>query len=147
MSLENWRQFDWLQAETSSEEELKSLLSIVDRSLKDADVEAISDDLRFVAAFTAALTLANMALRASGYRARTGPGHHQHVTESLELTVGVDTSVLRKLRLFAKKRNFTSYDAAGNISRSDVNELIQLAIELRYDILSWLAQKHPEWKL
>ncbi|HJY85390.1 MAG TPA: hypothetical protein VKE24_01010 [Candidatus Acidoferrales bacterium] len=45
-----------------------SLLTIVGRDLKDANVAAISEDRRFEAAFSAARTAANIALRASGYR-------------------------------------------------------------------------------
>jgi len=58
MSLEKWVEYGWLKAEPSSPEEIGALLGIVTRALKDADVEAISDDLRFQAAFSAALTAA-----------------------------------------------------------------------------------------
>lgn len=70
MSLEKWLEYGWLRAEPTSADEISGLLGIVTRALKDANVEAISDDLRFQAAFSAALTVANIALRASGYRTR-----------------------------------------------------------------------------
>jgi hypothetical protein len=76
MSLEKWAEYGWLKREPSSPSEIKSLLGIVGRSLKDANVQAISVDLRFTAAFSAALTIATAALRASGYRASAQPGHH-----------------------------------------------------------------------
>lgn len=106
MSFDDWVNFDWIRREPPSKDEVRSLLGVVDRYLHDADVEAISDDLRFTAAFQAALTAANLALRASGYRALTGPGHHQHVAESLELTVGAEAAVIRKMRAFSKKREY-----------------------------------------
>jgi hypothetical protein len=59
----------------------------VDRNLADSKVEAVSADLRFIAAFNAALSLATTALRAAGHRTVTQAGHHAKTIESLELTV------------------------------------------------------------
>jgi len=39
-------------------------------------VEAVSTDLRFIAAFNAAVCSATTALRASGHRTATQAGHH-----------------------------------------------------------------------
>jgi len=44
MSLEKWAEYGWLKAELTSRDEIKNLLTIVDRDLKDANVAAISDD-------------------------------------------------------------------------------------------------------
>lgn len=59
MNLEKWLEYGWLKEEPSSPDEIGGLLGIVTRALKDAKVEAISDDLRFQAAFSAALTKRN----------------------------------------------------------------------------------------
>src|SRR5205807_3346915 len=75
MSLEKWLEYGWLKREASSPSEIEGLLSIVKRSLNDAKVTSISADLRFTAAFNAALAAATTALRASGYRAPSQPGH------------------------------------------------------------------------
>jgi len=48
MSLENWVEY----AEPTSPGETKDLLGIVERSLADPKVEAVSTDLRFIAAST-----------------------------------------------------------------------------------------------
>jgi hypothetical protein len=82
MSLERWAEYGWLKAEPTSREEIAALLGIVDRDLGDARVEAVSDDRRFEAAFSAARTAANVALRACGYRTATQLGHHQKTVES-----------------------------------------------------------------
>ena len=76
MSLEKWVEYGWLRQEPTSPDEIKSLLGIVERSLADAKVEAVSTDLRFIAAFNAALCIATMALRANGHRTVTQAGHH-----------------------------------------------------------------------
>jgi hypothetical protein len=143
MSLEKWEQYGWLKAEPSSSDEIRDLLGIVTRALRDSKVEAISDDLRFQAAFSAALTSANIALRASGYRTRVQTGHHQKIVESLELTLKSDPKLIQKLKVFSKKRNATSYDAAGNISEQELEQAIKVAEELQHSVSAWLRQNHP----
>lgn len=82
MSLEKWVEYGWLRQEPTSPGEIRDLLGIVDRSLADSRVEAVSADLRFIAAFGAALTVATTALRASGHRTATQAGHHVKTIES-----------------------------------------------------------------
>jgi uncharacterized protein (UPF0332 family) len=143
MSLEKWREYGWLKAEPSSPEEIRDLLGIVTRALTDAKVELISDDLRFQAAFGAALTAANIALRAGGYRTRVQAGHHQKIVESLEFTLKADPKLIQKMKVLSKKRNATSYDAAGTISQQELEEAISLAEELRQSVITWLNENHP----
>src|ERR1039458_2040327 len=108
MSLEKWAEYGWLRAESTSPEEIADLLGIVSRDLHDARVEAISEDRRFEAAFNAARTAANVALRACGYRTATQLGHHLKTVETLELTIQGDRRLIQKLRVFSKKRNARS---------------------------------------
>ena len=95
MSLEKWVEYGWLRREPTSPGEIKDLLGIVERSLGDSKVEAVSTHLRFVAAFNAALTVATIALRASGHRTVTQAGHHVKTIESLELTVKATSKVIQ----------------------------------------------------
>jgi hypothetical protein len=144
MSLERWAEYGWLKAELSSPEEIADLLGIVLRDLRDARVDAISEDRRFEAAFNAARTAANVALRACGYRTATQLGHHLKTIESLEFTIQADPRLIQKLRVFSKKRNATSYDSAGNVSDQELEEAIQVAGELLQRVSVWLRQHHPE---
>jgi hypothetical protein len=143
MSLEKWAEYGWLRAEPTSPDEIASLLGIVRRDLDDARVEAISEDRRFEAAFNAARTIANVALRACGYRTMTQLGHHLKTIESLELTIQADPRLIQKLRVFSKKRNATSYDSAGNVSNQEIQEVIRVAEELRQKVTAWLREKYP----
>jgi hypothetical protein len=97
MSLEKWAEYGWVRREPTSQNEIKSLMSIVDRDLKDAGVTAISEDRRFEAAFNAARTAANLALRACGYRTSTQVGHHLRTIESLEFTIQADARLIHRL--------------------------------------------------
>jgi hypothetical protein len=92
----------------------------VQRCLDDSKVDAISADLRFVAGFSAALTAATIALRASGYRTVTQVGHHTKVIESLELTINADPRLIQKLKVFSNKRNKSFYDVAGAVSDQEL---------------------------
>src|SRR5207248_7255710 len=109
MSLEEWVEYGWLKTEPTSRDEIKNLLTIVDRDLKDANVAAVSQDRRFEAAYNATRTAATLALRASGYRTSTQIGHHQRTIESLELTIKADARVIQRIKILSKKRNATSY--------------------------------------
>ena len=144
MSLERYVENSWLRREPTSRQEIADQLGIVARSMNDAAVEGISDDLRFYTAFNAVLALANTALRASGYRTTNQQGHHTRTLETLEYTIGADTKLIRKLLTFSKKRNVASYDSAGSISNQELRDILTTAEELRYTTKSWLRTAHPE---
>lgn len=149
MSLEKLVQLGWYKAEPSSREEIADLFSIVDRSVNDLKAEGISDDLRFQAAYGGILTLANIALRASGFRVSATPGHHQRVIESLEYTLATQDREsrekwVRRIKLHSQKRNMSSYDLAGGISPNDLAQIIRDLPALREQVVAWLRNTHPE---
>jgi hypothetical protein len=113
MSLEKWVEYGWLRREPTSNSEIKNLLGIVERSLADSKVAAVSTDLRFVAAFNAALCTATTALRATGHRTVTQAGHHVKTIESLELTIKASPKLIQRFKTFNNKRNKSVYDVAG----------------------------------
>ena len=144
MSLERYVENTWLRREPTSAQEISDQLGIVNRSMSDAAVEAISDDLRFYTTFNAILALANTALRASGYRMRNLPGHHTRTLEKLENTIAADSKLIRKLIVFSKKRNVASYDSAGSVSDQELKDILDTEANLQQVVKSWLQTKHPE---
>lgn len=144
MSLEKYAENAWLRPEPTSRQEIADQLSIVARSMRDAAAQDISDDLRFYTAFNAVLALANAALRASGYRTTNQSGHHMRTLETLEYTIGADAKLIQKLRVFSKKRNVASYDAAGSISNQELGQILITADDLRHTVQTWLKATHPE---
>jgi hypothetical protein len=144
MSLEKYVENAWLRREATSPQEIADQLGIVARSIRDASVKDISDDLRFYATFNAVLALANTALRASGYRTTNQSGHHTRTIETLEYTIDADAKLIRKLLGFSKKRNVASYDSAGSISDQELEQILATAENLRQTVDAWLRSVHPE---
>ena len=144
MSLEKWVEYGWLRREPTSPDEIRSLLGIVERSLADAKVEAVSTDLRFIAAFNAALCIATMALRATGHRTVTQAGHHVKTIESLELTLEPNAKIVQKFKTFNNKRNKSVYDVAGAVSDQELEAMVSLANELKDGAIAWLREVRPE---
>lgn len=144
MSLERYVENSWLKKETTSPQEIEDQLGIVARCMKDANVEGISDDLRFYTTFNALLALATTALRASGYRTVVQSGHHTRVIETLEYTIAADDKTIRKILTFSKKRNAGSYDAAGSVSNEDLKQILATAKSLNENVHAWLVSTHPE---
>jgi hypothetical protein len=137
-------EYGWLRREPTSPGEIKDLLGIVERSLADSRVEAVSTDLRFIAAFNGALTIATTALRASGHRTLTQAGHHVKTIESLELTIKANPKLIQRFKTFNNKRNKSVYDVAGAVSDQELEAVVKLATELRDSTLTWLQKFHPE---
>ncbi len=111
-------------------------------------MEGISDDLRFQSAYNGILTLANIALRASGFRVSLGQGHHQRVIESLEYTLTTQDANarerwVRKIKSHSQKRNTTSYDLAGGISPTELAQVMRDLTALRDQVRAWLKEAHP----
>jgi hypothetical protein len=144
MSLEKWVEYGWLRREASSPGEIKDLLGIVERSLADSKVEAVSTDLRFIAAFNAALSVATTALRASGHRTVTQAGHHVKTIESLELTIEANPKLIQRFKTFNNKRNKSVYDVAGAVSDQELEAIVKLAIELKDSTMAWLQKFHRD---
>src|SRR5215469_18403538 len=140
MSLEKRVEYGWLKREPTSAAEIKDLLGIVDRSLADSKVEAVSTDLRFIAAFNPALCAATTALRASGHRTVTQTGHHVKTIESLELTVKASSKLIQRFKTFNNKRNKSVYDVAGAVSEQELDGMVKLAIELKETTVIWLEK-------
>jgi hypothetical protein len=149
MSLAKLSQLGWYKAEPTSPKEIADLFSIVARSISDLKVEGISDDLRFQAAYNAILTLANIALRASGFRVSSGQGHHQRVIESLSYTLTMQDAAarekwVRKVKVHSQKRNAASYDVAGAVSPNDLAQIIRDLEALKQQVMAYLQREHAE---
>jgi hypothetical protein len=94
-------------------------------------------------AYNAALQAAAAALAASGYRASRDQ-HHFRVIQSLRETLDVEAGAVYSLDAFRKKRNIAGYERVGLVSDADAAAMGALAVRLRDDLVTWLAERHPK---
>jgi hypothetical protein len=143
MSLKEWADNGWLVPHKTSPEEIKNLLVIVNRDLKDAR-GSISDDWRFGIAYNAALKLCTILLYAEGYRSAKALQHYRTI-QALPIILGDrrkgDAEYLETCRI---RRNVVEYDSVGGVTMRDAEELIDFVKDLKNDVLTWLKEHHPD---
>ncbi|NLO73402.1 MAG: hypothetical protein GX100_04730 [candidate division WS1 bacterium] len=144
MSLQSLVQAQQLKQHQTSRNEISRLLALADRSRRDAASTDISTDLRFTAAYNAALALATLVLHAAGYRT-AGVGHHRLTFECLPLVLGAHYRELGQyLNRCRGRRNVAEYQQAGQTTSAQVEELLEATAQFRTEALEWLARHHAE---
>ena len=141
MSFSDWERNGWVTKHQTSRNEIRDLLQVVERDLRDSAAEGLSADWRMNIAYNAGLQAATAALAAAGYRA-SRDAHHHRVIQSLRETVGTDAKVVATFDAFRKKRNITGYERVGLVSDADAEAMRALAVNLRDDVVAWLKQHH-----
>ena len=143
MTLQQWADNGWLRQHQTSAKEIRDLLNIVERDLKDAD-GGISTDWQFGIGYNAALKLCTVLLYASGYRAERNLQHYRTL-QALPLILGPkkkdDALYLDRCRA---KRNTVEYEYVGAVTETETKELLTFVRELKSDVLAWLSKNHPE---
>jgi hypothetical protein len=143
MSLKQWADNGWLRSHTTSEEEVRNLLGMVERNLKDAS-ENISADWKFSIAYNAALTLCNVLLYSEGYGAAR-EAHHYRVIQSLQLILGSEHRAdVEYLEACRRKRNIIEYEVPGAATEENARELIDFVVHFKSIAMDWLSKKHPQ---
>lgn len=142
MALKQFLTDGQLKPHRTSPKEIRDLLRVVDRNLKDAAIEEISFDLRFTTAYQAALQVATVVLAASGFRT-TGRGHHWVTFNVLPELIGPEfQDTADYFDQCRGKRNLSDYDRAGEISETEAVELLKEATAFRAKVLEWLKRQH-----
>jgi hypothetical protein len=143
MTLDQWLSNAWLKAVPPSRQEIANLLAIVDRDMKDA-TGAISSDWQFGIAYNAALKLCAVLLRAEGYRAAHGLQHYRTIM-AMPLILGASRNAdANYLDACRTKRNKVEYDYVGGATAKDASELVDFVMQLREEVVTWLADNHPD---
>ncbi len=132
MNLKRWSDNGDLQKVAVTEKSLSDLLKLIERDLKDSQVEVLSLDRRFATAYGAALNIASYVVRKQGYRISGKVGHHK-------ITFDVASEILGKkaakfidfFDLCRRKRNKVDYDLADVVSETEVDELIGVVKEFK----------------
>ena len=129
-----------LRQHKTSKKEIKNLLALVIRDIKDAKVEGLSTDRKFACAYNAVLQLATILLYCEGYKPE-GAGHHFTVFQAMKIIMGTDYYTLADyFDSCRSKRNITDYDYAGTISDLEAKELVEEAEKFLEVTLNWLKK-------
>lgn len=120
------------------------LLAAAARNISDAQLEALSAENRFDAAYKAIMQLATVALHANGYRTLTSkPGHHQTAIQTLPLTVGLPQAKVIVLDALRKQRNLSDY-SGDLVPNSAATACLLSAMDLLAHIRAWLTVEKPD---
>jgi len=86
------------------------LLAAARRNIADAQLQSLSAENRFDAAYKAIMQSAMVALHANGYRTLTSkPGHHQTAIQTLPTSIGLPQDKVIVLDALRKQRNLPDY--------------------------------------
>ena len=147
MTLANLLAIQRLQAFEASPQGVQRLLAAAERNLADAQLQALSAENRFDAAYKCILQCAMLGLWARGYRTPTSqPGHHQTAIQTLDQTLGVPKPDLIVLDALRRQRNVNDYEG-DPIADATLHACMQAADKLLGHTLRWLQAQHPEWGL
>jgi hypothetical protein len=124
--------------------QIGKLLAAAMRNIADAQLEQLSAENRFDAAYKAVMQLAMVSLNANGYRTLTSkPGHHQTAIQTLSQTVGLPQAKVIVLDALRKQRNVADY-SGDLVSDAAVAECLASAKELLAHVRAWLAANRPD---
>jgi len=112
----------WGENAARFHKEIKNLLGVVDRDLRECQAKGLGADWRFAIADNAALQAATAALAAAGYHS-TRDSHPYRVFQSLEYTVKAEAKLIYRLDSFREKRNISSYEVGGIVSDGEAKEM------------------------
>ena len=130
--------------EPTSPTEIKDLLGVVHRNLADAQIKKLSDDGRFGHAYDAARILANIIVRACGYRVKSDGGGHYNTFLALK---AADPAFAKKAVYFdacRRKRNNFLYEQADIVSHTEAEELLWHVTGFSLEVNTWLKKHHPK---
>lgn len=144
MSLQNLLKIGQLEEHETDATQVGRMLQSAARSIADARQESISPETRLDAAYRAITQLSMVALWANGFRpAKSKPGHHQTMIQSLVHTIDLDRDDMLLLDTFRVKRNAIDYTGE-DVDEDSVSECIGAADRLMTKVSGWLADNKPE---
>ena len=143
MNLKRWLAEGRLRTHKTSKQEIQGLLEIAKRDLSDASVHDLSTDRRFLIAYEGALTVATIPLYCAGYETY-GRGHHWLTFRILPEIMGREHSDLAEyFDQCRTKRNVGTYDRGGQISQSELDELLAEVKSFQEAVIEWVKRNHP----
>jgi len=144
MSLQNLLKIGQLEEHETNAEQVRRMLDSAERSITDARQVSISPETRLDAAYRAITQISMVALWANGYRpAKSKPGHHQTMIQSLVHSIGLNQDQMLLLDTFRVKRNAIDY-TGDDVDEASVEGCIEAADNLLCHVAQWLTNNKPE---
>jgi hypothetical protein len=141
--LENLLKIGQLKEHPAAIDEKEKLLAAAERNLRDAEVEEISPETRFDAAYKAIMQCSLAALMMHGYRPDTKkPGHHMTVVQSTPHTIGLPSKGMVVLDALRRQRNVSDY-TGDDVDISTAENCIAEAKQLLIDVVAWRKAHRP----
>lgn len=142
MSLKKFISNGFILKESIHKDTIAKLLKIADRDIKEASERCHEIDWQFAIAYNAALQLATLVLRVSGYRASTKVGHHWATFTVLPDILGEDfREVADYFNSCRTKRNTMEYCDSGTITSNEAEKLIREVKAFKIKVLAWSAER------
>ena len=142
-----WKQLlaeNRVAAEPTSPTQIKDLRAVVHRNLADAQIRKLSDDGRFGHAYDAARILANIIVRASGYRVKSDGGGHYNTFLALKAAAPAFAQKAVYFDACRRKRNNLLYKQANVVSNTEAEELLFHAAGFSLEVDAWLKAHQPD---
>lgn len=144
MSLQNLLKIGQLEEHETDAKQVRRMLEFAERCIADARQESISLETRLDAAYRAITQLSMVALWTNGFRpAKSKPGHHQTMIQSLVHTIGLNRDEMLLLDTFRVKRNAIDYTGE-DVDEASVDECIGAASRLFDNVSGWIARNSPD---
>ena len=132
-----------LERLAAGEREVSGLITKASRRLEEAGNEDNYADSRLEFAYLTVLFCATAALRASGYRATRGEGHHVRTLDTLLYTLHLSPEKVEYYHMLRRARNTALYDKLLEVSEVELVEALDAARELLGLTEAWLRKHHP----
>jgi hypothetical protein len=140
MTLENLLAIKRLQPHAPQRTSIVKLLEAASRNLDDAQLQSLSAENRFDAAYKCIMQCAMLGLWSCGYRTVTSqPGHHQTAIQCLGLTMAVAKDRIIVLDALRKQRNVSDYEG-DSVSTAVLESCLDEAQRLLAHTRQWLRE-------
>jgi len=143
VGLENWFEQGKLLKHKTTKDEIDTIYGVVERNFKDASINGLSSDQKYILSYQAAFEAAAVLIKRHGYRPIKA-GHHYIIWQCLKEVL--DKKYYSTILLFenaAKKRNKLNYDIAGLASEKEADEMYMEARDFVSAIKKEIADTFP----
>lgn len=134
----------WLEEQPTSANDVRGLLSIVERRLDEAQGPLKYPDTIFDQAYDAVRSAATVVLRAHGVRVKRERHHERTFAALRQLAIPALSDRAHYYDDCRRKRNKLEYDSAGDVSNAEAQDLVNEAIRFAGAVREWLRTTHPE---